>query len=497
MDIILCYTFLMDNQMTHRKLYEIFKARDARFDGRFFVGVTSTGIYCRPVCRARMPKEENCRFFKTAAEAEAAGFRPCMTCRPEMAPGHAPVDARLRLAGLAAQLIEAGCGSGEGISAVADRLGCSDRHLRRVFTEEFNVTPVQYQQTARLLLAKNLLTDTDLSVLDVAMASGFGSLRQFNHAFREHYHMPPTALRRKLNKNRASGEISVASGYRVPYRYDELLRFFEMRAIPGVENVADGVYRRTVCLPGNDGRPLRGWISISNEPSSSALRVKISDTLLPVLPQVLGRVRQMFDLYCDPGIVSLTLDAMNTQKPGVYIPGVRVPGCFDPFEMAVRAVLGQQITVKAAGTLAARIAAALGTEIATDIPGLVHTFPTATDLLDLPGNLADHLGPLGVTASRSAAIERLAKAVCEESIDFSCSADPESEMEKLLSIKGIGPWTAQYIAMRTMGYTDAFPETDFGIKKALGGTPKERLAAAEVWRPWRSYATISLWNSLE
>ena len=487
----------MDKGITHKKLYDIFKARDARFDGRYFVGVTSTGIYCRTVCSARMPKEENCRFFRTAAEAEAAGFRPCMTCRPEQAPGLSPVDASSRIALSAARLIECECSSGNRLPEIAHKLGCSDRHLRIVFTEEFHVSPVQYQQTCRLLLAKNLLTDTNLSVLEVAMASGFGSLRQFNNAFREKYQMSPTALRRRPNTRRASGEIAVLLGYRKPYCYDKLLNFLEARAIPGVELVSEGKYYRTVRLQDVKGTDVCGWISVKDEPEKSALLVVINDSLLPVLPQILGKLRQMFDLYCDPEVVASVIARMNQLKPGLFIPGIRIPGCFDPFEMAVRAVLGQQITVKAACTLSGRIASRFGTEIQTEHPGPTYVFPTPAQLLAVP-ELKQKLGSLGVIASRAAAIESLARAFEEDTIDFSSSADPQKEMKKLLDIKGVGPWTAQYIAMRTMAWTDAFPQADYGIKKALDGyTEKERAEIAERWRPWRSYATMSLWNSLE
>lgn len=481
-----------------KKLYEIFQARDARFDGRFFVGVSSTGIYCRPVCRARMPKEENCVFFSTAAEAEAAGYRPCMTCRPELAPTASAAVASSALAARAARLIEEDSSSGISMETIAEKLGCTDRHLRRVFTEAFHIPPMQYLQTCRLLLAKSLLTDTELPVIDVAMAAGFGSLRQFNHVFQLHYKMPPTALRKESGKKKRSGpHTSVLLGYHDPYRFDDLLRFFELRAIPGVESVKENAYQRTVRLYNAKGAAVTGWVQVSHQPDKKALRVTVSDSLVPVLSQVLGRIRQMFDLYCEPEIVRPVLQDMNTYKPGLYQDGTRIPGCFEPFEMTVRAVLGQQISVKAACTLAGRIAENYGTKIETGIPGLDYIFPSPEELLLYPETMQDKLGKLGVIASRSQTIESLAKAFIDKAIIFDIIADPEEEMKKLLEIKGIGKWTAQYIAMRTMAWTDAFPESDLGIKKAMQGTAKERMEIAQRWRPWRSYATVCLWNSME
>lgn len=480
------------------QLYTAFKAKDPRFDGRFFVGISSTGIYCRPVCRARQPKEENCTFYATAAEAEQAGYRPCLLCRPELAPGMSVTDATKALVRRAAIMLEENCGNGEGIEEIAARLGCTDRHLRRVFTAEYNVSPVKYLQTCRLLLAKNLLTDTDLTVLEVAMAAGFGSLRRFNHLFKTHYRLAPTALRKQAkNREAKTGNITLGLGYRPPYRWEEMLDFLALRAIPGVEEVKNGAYYRTVCIQMAEEKRITGWIKVAHSPKQNLLKVTLSETLLPVLPQALAKVRQMFDLYCEPEAVGAVLSSMNELRPNLYKHGTRLPGCFDSFEMAVRAVLGQQITVKAAGTLAGRMAANFGGQIYTGVDGLTHTFPLAQDIAALEGNVADHLGPLGIIATRAHTIKNLAEAVVNKQIDFSLSARPLAETEKLLKIPGIGSWTAQYIAMRAMGWPDAFLETDIGIKKALAPrTPKEMLELAENWRPWRSYANINLWNSL-
>lgn len=476
-------------------LYVAFMARDTRFDGRYFVGISSTGVYCRPVCWAKPAKRSHCTFFPSAAAAEQAGYRPCLLCRPELAPGNSPVDATSVLAKKAAMLLEENCGSGLSLKQLAGQLGCSDRHLRRVFRAEYHVTPVQYLQTCRLLLAKSLLTDTDLSVLEVAMAAGFGSLRRMNDLFRKHYQLSPTALRKRASQGRQdSSAITVALGYRPPYRWTEMLDFLAARAIPGVEKVENGRYLRTVRLVDRKGNCCTGWIRVCRLPHRNSLNVTLSDTLIPVLSQLLFRVRQLFDLYCDPDAVYEVLQVMNDLQPGLCVKGRRVPGCFDGFETAVRAILGQQITVKAASTLAGRMAAALGTPVSTGIDGLNVAFPTAEEIAALGGSVADRLGALGVIAARSAGIRALAEAVCSGAIHLDLSADPTVEMKKLQAIRGIGSWTARYIAMRTMGWPDAFLDTDAGVKRALPGrSARELTALAESWRPWRSYAVVNLW----
>jgi AraC family transcriptional regulator of adaptative response / DNA-3-methyladenine glycosylase II len=481
-----------------RGLYAAFKAKDARFDGRFFVGISSTGIYCRPVCRARRPKPENCTFYHTAAEAEQAGYRPCLLCRPELAPGSSIADASANLVYRAARMLEENCGSGLSLDELAARLGYTDRHLRRVFTAEYHVSPVQYLQTCRLLLAKNLLTDTNLSVLEVAMAAGFGSLRRFNDLFKKQYSLSPTVLRKRVSEEKQHhGDVTLALGYRPPYPWEEMLHFLAGRAISGVDRVKDDEYMRTVHFATAEEKHVYGWVRVGHKPKKNALAVTVSETLLPVLPQVLARVRHLFDLYCDPAAVYETLKVMNDIRPGLCVPGTRLPGCFNAFEMAVRAVLGQQITVKAASTLAARIAQTYGTPIQTGIEGLTHVFPSPEDILALNGPIENDLGRLGVIAARAKTIYELARAIVQEEIDVDLPAQPEEEMKKLMAIRGIGSWTAQYIAMRAMEWPDAFLETDAGVKKALQPyTSKELLKMAEAWRPWRSYATVNLWNTL-
>ncbi|MDR1276138.1 MAG: helix-turn-helix domain-containing protein [Candidatus Accumulibacter sp.] len=480
-----------------RAWYAAFKAKDARFDGRFFVGVSSTGIYCRPICPAKLPREENCTFFESAASAEHAGYRPCLMCRPELAPGAAPIDATSVLAHKAARLLEENCGSGQSMEEYARRLGCSGRHFRRAFTVAFKVSPVQYLQTCRLLLAKNLLTDTRLSVTDVAMTAGFGSLRRFNDLFKTRYRIPPSALR-KQTPNTRDDALMLTLAYRPPYQWREMIDFLAQRAIPGVENVVDDRYTRTADYVNGAHKHIYGCVRVEHRPQKNALTVTIASSLLPALPRLLARVRNLFDLYCTPDAVYETLSVMNDTRPGVCVSGVRLPGCFDPFETSVRAILGQQITVRAASTLAGRLAKTFGAPVDTGVEGLTHCFPSAHDIAALSGNIADRLGPLGIRRARANTILALAQKIVGGEIDFSLCVSPESEIKKLQSIPGLGVWTAQTIAMRAMSWPDAFPHTDHGVKKALAPrSGKEILEIAELWRPWRAYATINLWNSLQ
>jgi AraC family transcriptional regulator of adaptative response / DNA-3-methyladenine glycosylase II len=477
--------------------YAAMMAHDARFDGRFFCGVSSTGIYCRPVCRVKVPRKENCTFFASAAAAEAAGYRPCLRCRPELAPGLAPVDSTARLARAAALLIEEDGLASRTVSEAAAMLGITDRHLRRVFLAEYGVSPVQYLQTHRLLLAKNLLSDTGLTVTDVAMAAGFGSIRRFNDLFKRHYRLAPGKLRKKTqNQGRSDQGITLSLGYRPPFAWESLISFLAARALPGVESVADNAYRRTAAI--KKGETVHhGWITVENRPRQSALSVTLGFSLLPVLSQTLARIRLLFDVNCSPEQISEKLTAMNELAPDIYVPGIRLPGCFDPFELSVRAIVGQQVTVKAARTVAARLAAAFGERIETPFEGLSFVFPTPETVCGLPGPIEDRLGPLGITSIRARSISALATALTTGAITFSCGADPTDLMKKLAALPGFGPWTVQYVAMRALGWPDAFPHTDYGVRKALGDrTPQEIADMSLRWSPWRSYATILLWNYL-
>jgi AraC family transcriptional regulator of adaptative response / DNA-3-methyladenine glycosylase II len=497
----------------HEALYEALRTRDPRFDGRIYTGVSSTGIYCRPVCRAKTPKASNCSFFNSAAAAEAAGYRPCLLCRPELAPGLAPVDSLGSLARRCARLLEEECRTRQSMGRIAERLGYTERHLRRAFAAEFDVTPAQYRQTCRLLLAKSLLTDTALPIGKVAEVSGFGSQRRFNDVFKERYKLVPGKLRKSSAAAPGSGvapgssaatggfaagdELTLMTGYRPPYPFGQLLRFLSARAIAGVERVLDGAYMRTVRMVDAQGLERRGWIAVRDRPEKSQLAVTLSASLLPVLTQVMARVKLLFDTWSDPQAIHDALRAMNGLREGLCVPGARLPGSFDAFEMCVRAILGQQITVQAAGTLAARIASSLGTAVQTPYDGLDRVFPSAADILALKPPIEDRLGPLGVTGARARTILALADGLERGGIDLGLAAQPEEQLAALTALPGIGPWTANYILMRALAWPDAFLETDYGIKKALAPmSPKEIKALAESWRPWRAYAAINLWNSL-
>lgn len=348
--------------------YAALLARDARFDGRFFVGVTTTRIYCRPICPARQPKKPNCRFFPSAAAAEQGGFRPCMRCRPEQAPEMAPVGQITRLSLAAARLIDKGFLKDFSLKLLAKKLGVTDRHLRRSFSETFGVPPVRYAQTQRLLLARQLLMDTPLSILDVAMASGFKSLRRMNELFRDRYRTNPGRLRRSGSRGLPDEHV-FELGFRPPYAWQEILDFLEGRAIQNVESVSNGIYRRSALVViGSDRHS--GWISIEPAFSRNTLKVTVSASLSTVIPQVLGRVRHLFDLSASPSEIGKSLGPLIDR-----FPGLRVPGAFDGFEMAVRAVLGQQISVKAAKTLAGRFSTVFGTAVDTPFSEITRTFP--------------------------------------------------------------------------------------------------------------------------
>jgi AraC family transcriptional regulator, regulatory protein of adaptative response / DNA-3-methyladenine glycosylase II len=472
---------LLDIEACHQAL----QSHDPRFDGVFFVGISSTGIYCRPVCPARQTKRENRAFYASAAAAEKAGFRPCLRCRPELAPGRARIDAVSRLAAAIAGRIEEGALGEMNLEELAREFSITDRHLRRVVQQEFGVSPVELAQTQRLLTAKRLLTDTRLSVTEIAFASGFSSLRRFNALFRERYRLNPTALR-KSNGNAAwSDTLRCELAYRPPLDWPALVAFLAARSTTGVET-SDGLrYARTVRIGER-----KGWISARPSKEKNTLVVEISSSLAPAILPVLRRVRRLFDLDADPVLIAERLAGV-----GVENPGIRVPGAFDGFEMAVRAILGQQITVKAATTLAGRMVAAFGESIETPIPGLTHLPPTANTLAMVdPGDVA----ALGMPLKRAESLVAIAGAIESGFLCLEPGADVEKTMEALKSLPGIGEWTAQYVAMRALSWPDAFPHTDLGIMQALTeNNPRRVLERGEAWRPWRAYAVMRLWKSLE
>ena len=471
--------------------YLAVKARDARFDGRLFVGVTSTGVYCRPVCRVRTPRRENCRFFGTRAQAEAAAFRPCLKCRPEIAPGLSQMDSSQQLADAAARRIEQAVQAGEPVvlPALAARLGVTDRHLRRIFQAAHGVSPHAWLTTQRLLLAKQLLTDTTMPVTEVALASGFDSLRRFNAAFAEHYRLAPSRLRRE-GRPAPAADAPLRLAYRPPFDVQALLDFFAARQVQDVEAVDGPTLRRTLGWM-HRGRRLQGWISCRFVPDRCEVHVHAAPSLGPVLGAVLQAVRQGLDLDAEPG----RIDPVLADVPGPLRPGLRLPGAIDGFEAAVRVVLGQQVTVKAARTLTARLVQRLGTPVQTPWPALTRLFPDAAMLAAAD---PDAIGSLGIVRQRVRALQALATEVAAGRIRLDRGAPLAETLAALQALPGIGDWTAQVIAMRALAWPDAWPAGDIGLMNALGTRdPKVVAACADAWRPWRAYAVIKLWHGLE
>jgi AraC family transcriptional regulator, regulatory protein of adaptative response / DNA-3-methyladenine glycosylase II len=481
--------------LEQRRFYDALAAHDARFDGIFFVGVTSTRIYCRPICRVKTPKAANCRFFDTAQLAEQAGFRPCLRCRPELAPGNAPVDDAQRIAQLIVQrLEEGGIEEDAGLDAIADQFELSSRQIRRIVRNELGVSPIQLLLTRRLLLAKQLLTDTALPMTEVAFASGFSSVRRFNDAFLSRYRLAPSRLRQKATQ----GAMAIVEGqtstlqisYRPPYDWKSILAFLAARALTGIEHVTDEAYARTVRLG-----TATGWIRVTQSKRQHALLVEFTHTLTPVLPALLGRVRALFDLDARPDVIvkRLAKDARLARAVRGN-PGLRVPGAFNGFEMGLRAILGQQVTVKAATTIAGRLVTAHGEAIVTPVPELTRLTPP-------PARLArasvDDIARHGIIAARARSIIALAKA--QESGGLCLDGahhDPADSIRRLAELPGIGQWTAHYLAMRAMRWPDAFPKEDVAVRKSLGGvSANEAEALSQAWRPWRSYAVMHLWNA--
>ena len=472
--------------------YLALKTHDARFDGRLFVGVTSTGIYCRPVCRVRTPLRRNCLFFANAASAEREGFRPCLRCRPELAPGLSLVDSSQVLAQHAARLIELAARSGDDpyLPDIARRLGVTDRHLRRIFREKHGVTPIDYLATQRLLLAKQLLTDTDMPVTQVALASGHASLRRFNAAFVQRYRMNPSALRRQAapRPREVSGSLRLA--YRPPYDVAGMMAFLAQRAIAGVEQVQALELRRTLGWM-HQGRWLYGWLQCRFVPQRHEVQLSLAPALLPAVGAVMQRLRHALDLDADPSLIDPALATLPRPAP----PGLRLPGAIDGFEIAVRIILGQQVTVAAARTLAHRLVAELGQPIETPFAGLDRLFPNAADIAAAD---PDRIGRLGIVRQRVAALQALAREVTEGRIALQPTAALTPTLDALRALPGIGEWTLQLIAMRVLAWPDAFAATDVGVLNALD--TRDVAAAqsrAEAWRPWRAYAVMGLWQSLE
>ncbi len=470
--------------------YQALLSRDARFDGRFYVAVSSTGIYCRPVCRVRTPRPENCRYFPSAAAAEVAGYRPCLRCRPEQAPGLSPVDASSRLAHAAVALIEARLGEGWQVERLAARIGVTPRHLRRLFQGTFGVSPSAYLASRRLQVARQLLIHSTLPITDVAQAAGFGSVRSFNARFLACYRQAPGSLRRA--RTPPDGSAVFRLPVRQPYDWSAMAGFLARRAIPGVEAVVGeaggAVYRRVMRVGGGDTPEVIGWVEVAMV--ADALSVRMAPTLLSALPSALGRVRQLFDVDCDPTEVAARLGALACARPGL-----RLPGAVDGFEMSVRAILGQQVSVAAARTLATRVAGQLGGSVQTPWPALTRAFPTAAHLA---AQTIETLRGLGIMPSRARAILALAQAVCDRRLVLEAHAAIDDTRATLLELPGVGPWTAEYILMRALSWPDAFPPGDVGVHRALGLARRSDVVhEMAAWRPWRAYAVMHLWQQLE
>jgi len=427
------------------------------------------------------------RFYSSAAAAEATGFRPCLRCRPERAPGLASVDAVSRLVGAAIAGIEEHALSSARVGELAASLGVSDRHLRRVTEAELGVSPIELAQTQRLLLAKRLLGDTRLSQTEIAFASGFGSVRRFNALFKSRYGLSPRALRGTANTT-ADG-LHCQLEFRPPFAWACLLEYLRLRAIPGVEMVDETHYRRTVAID-----DYQGWIAVSLGTKANSLNVEISPALAPVIGSVIARVKRLFDLGAVPDAVSaLLLQDPTLAKVVRRLPGLRVAGAFDGYELAVRAILGQQVSMKGATTLAGRWAKAFGVPIVTPYPALDRLTPTPQRMASVT---ADEIAALGIIGARARSLSLLAPALLERRVVLTFAPNVEEQIEALMRLPGIGPWTAQYIAMRALHWPDAFPSGDLMLMRAANASQRQLQERSQAWRPWRAYAVHYLWQSL-
>ncbi|KJS09795.1 MAG: hypothetical protein VR73_01170 [Gammaproteobacteria bacterium BRH_c0] len=488
-------------ELTPDICYSALLSRDPRFDGRFFVGVSSTRIYCRPVCRVKPPKAANSHFFSSAAAAEKAGYRPCLRCRPEIAPGYAPVDSGQNLAWAARTLMDQGLLDQHDSEVLASRLGISSRYMRKIFQREFGVSPVEYNQSRRLLLAKQLLTDTRLSLSTVAMAAGFNSLQRFNATFREKYQMPPSKFRSREVAGNEDG-VWLELGYRPPYAWEQLLHFLQPRLIAGVEAISNNRYRRVVAWIDSEGKLHSGWFEVSHLAAKQRIGVKLAHSLLPQLGAIRHRLGYMLDLAHNPVETAAALHDVES-----WCNGLRIPGCIDGFEAAVRAIVGQQISVTAAIKALHRFVDRFGIEVATPFADLTRAFPPAATIAGLS---VAQIAELGIIRQRANAIIELAKCSHGDPGLLQPGLDPEDQIRRLMAIPGIGDWTAQYIALRALSHTDAFPAADAGVLAALSTmtgykmtgnkTAGYKMTAAQArqlsqqWRPWRSYMTVHLWN---
>jgi AraC family transcriptional regulator of adaptative response / DNA-3-methyladenine glycosylase II len=462
-------------------------SRDPRFDGKFFIGVRGSGVYCRSICPAPTAKEKNVRYFASAAAAAEAGFRPCLRCRPECSPGTPAWLGTPNTVSRALRLIsESGLEDG-GVEALAERLGVGSRHLRRLFLKHLGATPSAVAQTRRLHFAKKLIDETALPMNQVAIASGFGCVRRFNAAIRKVYHRTPTQIRRLVRQTtiQPENQYLFRLRFRPPYNWNGMLAFLAARATPGVEAVESGRYRRSISLNGS-----HGYFEVSLDESTDSLLVRLQFGDPCSLFFIIERIRAMFDLNADWSAIvrSLRPDPVLGRLVA-SAPGLRVPGCWNGFELATRAILGQQITVKGATVLAGRIVETFGRPLG-GMNGLTHLFPT-------PESLAGaNLAAIGLPKVRAETIRALAREVCEGKISFEGIMEVDTFLGRLCEIPGIGKWTAQYVAMRALGEPNAFPWGDLGLLRTLGlASTRELEERADAWRPWRAYAAMYLWNA--
>jgi AraC family transcriptional regulator, regulatory protein of adaptative response / DNA-3-methyladenine glycosylase II len=495
--------------LNRESCYQAFLSHDARFDGRLFACVKTTRIYCRPVCRVKPPLQKNCHFVAHAAQAEHLGYRPCLRCRPELSPGYSSSEASSRLAQATASALQFPRRTAPNLEGLAAKIGVTSRHLRRLFHQEFGVTPIEYAQTQRLLLAKRLLTDTKLPVAIISEAAGFGSVRRLNALFSENYRLSPLKLRKegvevKILDSSQLGVHKILLTYRPPYAWPEQLKYLSGRTLAGVEfvDLDKGVYWRSVRI--QDGATqCVGWISVGHAPEKNSLQVGLSDSLAPVIGQVMLLVRRLFDLDAHPQDIALVLakaQSFNFLPLLDQTPGLRLAGSFDGFELSIRAILGQLVSVKAAHATASKVVLKFGQSLAEfsnvqpcPCESILRLTPEPHALLNAS---QESLGALGVTRQKQTAIKAIARALVDGELTLDPSVDVASTIVRLKSMHGIGDWTAQYIAMRALAWPDAFPSSDYGVLKALGGTPAQAVKSSQEWRPWRAYATRYLWHSL-
>ncbi len=460
------------------------RSRDARFDGRFFIAVTSTRIYCRPICPARSPKDANIRYYPTAAAAEVAGFRPCLRCRPEASPGTPAWAGTSSVVSRALRLIGEGALDRESVGALSARLGITARHLRRLFRQHVGATPLEVALTRRGHFAKKLLDETALPFAEVAFAAGFGSVRRFNAQIQRTYSRTPSELRRRVDAPEA-GRYRLSLSYRPPFDWEALMAFLAARATPGVEDVRASRYRRTIAIDGSTGT-----LEVSHAATRPAIDLEVRFPDSRPLLMIVERVRRMFDLGADPAVIAEHLGNDPLLGPVMKRhPGLRVPGAWDGFELSVRAILGQQVSVAAATTIAGRLARRFGSPVDGE-DGLDRIFPTPGQLAQAP------IEEVGVIATRAETIRVLARAVAASTVTFTTGPAAHDLTAVLQSLPGIGPWTAQYIAMRALGEPDAFLPGDLVLRQMAGNCAGRALEERSGrWRPWRAYAVMLLWQA--